>query len=102
MATRIPRSQDDGPSRPKQLNGRVARTNYRKLGRSGVKVSPLCLGAMMFGGPTDEPTAVRIIAPAAEAGINFIATSDVSNEGRSEEIAGGAWRRDPAAWVWGP
>ncbi|ALJ35919.1 aldo/keto reductase [Azospirillum brasilense] len=73
--------------------------NYRKLGRSGVKVSPLCLGAMMFGGPTDEPTAVRIIAHAAEAGINFIDTADVYNEGRSEEIVGRAVRSDRERWV---
>ena len=48
---------------------------YRKLGRSGLKVSPLCLGTMMFGGPTDEPTATRIIDHARAAGINFIDTA---------------------------
>ena len=41
---------------------------YRKLGRSGLKVSPICLGTMMFGGPTDEATSARIIAKAREAG----------------------------------
>ena len=45
--------------------------DYRNLGRSGLKVSPLCLGTMMFGGATDEPTAQRIIAKAREAGLNF-------------------------------
>ena len=41
---------------------------YRKLGRSGLKVSPICLGTMMFGGPTDEATSSRIVAKAREAG----------------------------------
>jgi aryl-alcohol dehydrogenase-like predicted oxidoreductase len=45
--------------------------DYRNLGRSGLKVSPLCLGTRMFGGTTDEPTAQRIIAKAREAGLNF-------------------------------
>jgi aryl-alcohol dehydrogenase-like predicted oxidoreductase len=62
--------------------------DYRNLGRSGLKVSPLCLGTMLFGGPTDEPTAGRIIARAREAGINFIDTADVYNNGRSEEVVG--------------
>ncbi len=61
---------------------------YRSLGRSGLKVSPLCLGTMMFGGATDEATARRIIAKAGEDGVNFIDTADVYNEGRSEEIVG--------------
>src|ERR1700758_4881828 len=64
--------------------------NYRSLGRSGLKVSPLCLGTMMFGGQTDEPTSGRIIAHAREAGINFIDSADVYNDGRSEEIVGRA------------
>ena len=63
---------------------------YRKLGRSGLKVSTLCLGTMMFGGPTDEPTSARIIARAKDAGINFIDTADAYAEGRSEEIVGRA------------
>src|SRR5437763_1842999 len=49
---------------------------YRQLGRSGLKVSPICLGTMMFGGPTDEAASQRIIAKAQEAGINFIDTAD--------------------------
>lgn len=72
---------------------------YRKLGRSGVKVSPLCLGTMMFGGPTDEATSARIIAHAAEAGINFIDTADIYNEGRSEEVVGRAIAKDRERWV---
>ncbi len=72
---------------------------YRKLGRSGVKVSPLCLGTMMFGGQTDETAAARIIAHAAEAGINFIDTADVYNEGRSEEMVGRAIKANRERWV---
>ena len=49
---------------------------YRSLGRSGLKISPICLGTMMFGGPTDEATSNRIVAKAREAGVNFIDTAD--------------------------
>ena len=70
--------------------------DYRKLGRSGLMVSPLCLGTMMFGGPTDEPTAHRIIDAAADRGVNFIDTANVYEKGRSEEVVGRgiAARRD--------
>jgi len=50
---------------------------HRILGRSGMTVSRLCLGAMMFGGPTDTATSERIIATAREAGFNFLDTADV-------------------------
>jgi len=63
---------------------------YRNLGRTGVKVSPLCLGAMNFGGPTDEAESVKIIDCALNAGINFIDTANVYNAGVSEEIVGRA------------
>jgi aryl-alcohol dehydrogenase-like predicted oxidoreductase len=61
---------------------------YRTLGRTGVQVSPLCLGAMMFGawGNTDHDDSVRIIHRALDAGINFIDTADVYSRGESEEI----------------
>jgi aryl-alcohol dehydrogenase-like predicted oxidoreductase len=72
---------------------------YRNLGRSGLKVSPLCLGTMMFGGATDEPTAGRIIARAAEQGINFIDTANVYNEGRSEEVTGRAIKATRSHWI---
>jgi aryl-alcohol dehydrogenase-like predicted oxidoreductase len=64
----------------------------RTLGRTGVKVSPLCLGAMMFGawGETDHDECVRIIHRALESGINFIDTADVYSHGESEEIVGKA------------
>ena len=72
---------------------------YRTLGRSGLRVSPLCLGAMMFGGATDEATAARIIARAREQGVNFIDTADGYNAGRSEEIVGRAIREHRSWWV---
>jgi aryl-alcohol dehydrogenase-like predicted oxidoreductase len=64
----------------------------RTLGRTGVKVSPLCLGAMMFGswGETDHDESIRIIRRALDAGINFIDTADVYSRGESEEIVGKA------------
>jgi aryl-alcohol dehydrogenase (NADP+) len=73
--------------------------DYRNLGRSGLKVSPICLGTMMFGGPTDEALSARIIAKAREAGVNFIDTADVYNEGRSEEITGRAINDSRSQWV---
>jgi aryl-alcohol dehydrogenase-like predicted oxidoreductase len=71
----------------------------RTLGRTGVKVSELCLGAMMFGawGNTDHDDSIRIIHRALDAGINFIDTADVYSRGESEEIVGkalAAGRRD--------
>jgi aryl-alcohol dehydrogenase-like predicted oxidoreductase len=64
----------------------------RKLGSTGVSVSPLCLGAMMFGawGNTDHEDSIRIIHRALDAGINFIDTADVYSRGESEEIVGKA------------
>lgn len=73
--------------------------NYRYLGRSALKVSPLCLGAMMFGGETDEPTSRRIIDKAAAGGINFIDTADAYHAGRSEEIIGRAIADQRDRWV---
>eukprot|EP01035_Chromulina_nebulosa_P055405 gene55405-biopygen39504 len=72
---------------------------YRRLGRSGLKVSPLCLGAMMFGGETDETVATRIIDKAFEQGVNFIDTADVYHAGRSEEIVGRAIAPRRDSWV---
>jgi aryl-alcohol dehydrogenase-like predicted oxidoreductase len=65
---------------------------HRKLGSTGVNVSPLCLGAMMFGawGNTDHEDSIRIIHHALDAGINFIDTADVYSRGESEEIVGKA------------
>lgn len=72
--------------------------NYRTLGRTGIKVSPYCLGAMMFGaaGNRDHDESVRIIHKALDAGINFVDTADAYSRGESEEIVGKALkgRRD--------
>jgi len=73
--------------------------DYRYLGRSAVKVSPLCLGTMMFGGATDEPTSARIIDKARDQGINFIDTADAYNGGKSEEVVGRAIRAHRHHWV---
>ena len=71
---------------------------YRMLGRTGLKVSPLCLGAMMFGewGNTDHDDSISIIHAAIDAGVNFIDTADVYSAGESETIVGKAikGRRD--------
>ncbi len=65
---------------------------YRSLGRTGVQVSPLCLGAMNFGGPTPEDESHRIINVALDAGINFIDTANMYVGGESERIVGRALR----------
>ncbi len=72
---------------------------YRRLGRSGLMVSPICLGTMMFGGRTDPLTSERIIGQARDAGVNFIDTADVYNEGDSEEITGRAIAAQRDEWV---
>jgi aryl-alcohol dehydrogenase (NADP+) len=73
--------------------------DYRHLGRSGLKISPLCLGTMMFGGATDEPTSARIIARAREAGVNFIDTADAYSGGKSEQIVGRAIAQNRNDWI---
>ena len=72
---------------------------YRQLGRSGLKVSPLCLGTMMFGAQTDEPTSRRIVGRARDQGINFIDTADAYADGRSEEIVGRAIAAERDDWI---
>ncbi|MEV4328194.1 aldo/keto reductase [Microbispora rosea] len=72
---------------------------YRTLGRTGMQVSPYCLGTMMFGaamGNPDHDESIRIIHKALDAGINFVDTADVYSAGESEEIVGKALkgRRD--------
>ena len=69
---------------------------YRLLGRTGVRVSPLCLGAMNFGGATQEADSIRIIHTALDAGFNFVDTANVYNGGQSEIVVGKALigRRD--------
>jgi aryl-alcohol dehydrogenase-like predicted oxidoreductase len=72
---------------------------YRYLGRSALRVSPLCIGAMMFGGATDEATSKRIIDKARDQGINFIDTADGYNGGKSEEVVGRAIRDHRHHWI---
>lgn len=67
---------------------------YRNFGRTGVKVSPLCLGCMMFGGRTSPEDSYPIIDRAIDAGINFIDTANVYSRGRSEEVTGEALKRN--------
>ena len=66
--------------------------DYRSLGRTGIQVSPLCLGAMMFGawGEPDHDASIKVIHRAMDAGINFIDTADVYSQGESEVIVGKA------------
>lgn len=63
---------------------------YRKLGNSGVKVSRVCLGTMMFGDPTPEPEALAIIRAALDQGMNFLDTADKYGSGKSELVVGKA------------
>jgi aryl-alcohol dehydrogenase (NADP+) len=72
---------------------------HRRLGRSGLEVSSLCLGAMMFGDQADESEAGRIVQQARDAGINFIDTADAYAGGRSEEIVGRTIRSNRDWWV---
>lgn len=73
--------------------------DYRYLGRSALKVSSLCLGAMMFGGETDEATSARIIDKAFDQGVNFIDTANAYHAGRSEEVVGRAIAARRDSWV---
>jgi aryl-alcohol dehydrogenase-like predicted oxidoreductase len=68
--------------------------DYRSLGRTGVMVTPLCLGAMNFGNPTDEKTSINIINKAGDGGVNFIDTANVYNAGESERIVGKALKEN--------
>jgi aryl-alcohol dehydrogenase-like predicted oxidoreductase len=73
--------------------------NYRYLGSSALQVAPLCLGTMMFGGPTDEATSRRIIDKARDQGVNFIDTADVYCGGKTEEVVGRAIQEHRHRWV---
>lgn len=69
------------------------------MGRSGLEVTPLCLGTMMFGERTDGREAARIVAHARDAGVNFIDTADNYVQGESERIVGNILKRDRDSWV---
>lgn len=73
--------------------------SYRYLGKSGLRISPLTLGTMMFGNQTDEAQAHRIIHDAREKGINSIDTADVYNGGESERVVGRALADNRDSWV---
>ena len=73
--------------------------DYVRLGASGLEVSPLCLGTMMFGDRTDAAESQRIIDAAREAGVNFIDTADVYTTGASERIVGPALKAHRRHWI---
>jgi Predicted oxidoreductases (related to aryl-alcohol dehydrogenases) len=72
---------------------------YRKLGKSSLMVSPICLGTMMFGDRTDAAEAGRIVGSARDAGINFIDTADQYAKGESEKITGKLIASDRERWI---
>lgn len=72
---------------------------YRQLGHSGLKVSPICLGAMMFGSASDDKTAARIVDSARKNGVNFIDTADGYSGGNSEKVLGRLLKKDRDQWV---
>ncbi len=72
---------------------------YRRLGASGLHVSPLCLGTMMFGAQTGFAEAERVVASARDAGVNFIDTANVYNRGDSEVVTGRLIAPDRESWV---
>jgi aryl-alcohol dehydrogenase-like predicted oxidoreductase len=72
---------------------------YHRLGKSGLEVSPLCLGTMNFGTVTSAADSQRIIAAAFDAGVNFIDTADAYGYGASEKIVGDAIRADRRHWI---
>ena len=76
-----------------------ARMEYRRLGRSGLEVSIVCLGTMMFGDRTDASAASEIVAHAEHAGVNFVDTADVYANGASETITGDAIRARRQRWI---
>jgi len=73
--------------------------DYRRLGASGLEVSPICVGTMTFGDRTDVAEARRIVDSALAAGINFIDTADAYANGVSEQIVGAAIKASRARWI---
>lgn len=72
---------------------------YRNLGRSPLKISPLTLGTMMFGGATDAAESLRIIHDARDSGINSMDTADVYNKGETEKVVAKAIAGERDRWV---
>ena len=77
----------------------MASMQYRRLGRSGLEVSALCLGTMMFGDRTDAATTNEIVAHAFDAGVNFIDTADAYAKGVAETLTGAAIRANRHRWI---
>jgi aryl-alcohol dehydrogenase-like predicted oxidoreductase len=77
----------------------AAKIEYGRLGASGLEVSPVCLGTMMFGDRTDAAEAQRIVDAAFASGINFVDTADAYANGRSEEIVGAAIKANRKRWI---
>jgi len=72
---------------------------YQRLGDSGLEVSALCLGTMMFGDRTDAASTNEIVAHAFDAGVNFIDTADVYTKGAAETLTGAAIRAQRSRWI---
>jgi aryl-alcohol dehydrogenase-like predicted oxidoreductase len=72
---------------------------YRRLGRSGIKVSPICLGTQMFGASASADASAKMIDRAREAGVNFIDTADAYAGGESERVVGAAIKKDRGQWI---
>jgi aryl-alcohol dehydrogenase-like predicted oxidoreductase len=77
----------------------MATMTYATLGHSGIRVSRLCLGTMMFGGAAEEAQARRIVDHALETGVNFIDTANQYADGRSEEVLGRTLKQNRHRWV---
>ena len=73
--------------------------SYKRLGASGVEVSPICLGTMNFGDVTDAAEAQRIVDAGRDAGVNFIDTADAYVNGTSERIVGAAIKANRRHWI---
>ncbi len=72
---------------------------YRKLGRTGLKVSEVCLGTMSFGYPTEEADALRMMKHAYSKGINFIDTAPAYNQGKAQEMVGKGLKGERDKWI---
>jgi aryl-alcohol dehydrogenase-like predicted oxidoreductase len=77
----------------------MTQMRYRRLGQSGINVSELCLGTMMFGAETAEAEAGRIMGHALDNGVNFIDTANTYTQGRSEETIGRLMQGNRERWV---
>jgi len=76
------------------LAGKDIFMQYKKLGRTGLKVSPFCLGTMVYGSQVNETDSIKIIQRALSAGVNFFDTADSYSNGRSEEVVGKALKNE--------